>query len=294
MNDPVSTVVTEFLLDREARGHSPNTLRAYRHALTPFTQWLAEHQAPLLTDVTPALLRDYALACSALLSPGGAHARLRPVKTLLKWAHEEELIGRDLTRRLPMPRLKRDPLPCVRLTDFQGLVTAAQSHSRTPLRDTALLMVLFDTGLRASEVLALHLSDVRPEGALTVRQGKGGKSRAVPMDRKTLKAIRTYVQRERRGEHTPVLFLAQDHGLTRGALDKILERLCKAADLPRFSAHAFRRGCAVQYLRNEGDVFTLQRILGHTSLEMTNRYAQLLDEDVKQAHLRASPVRKSR
>lgn len=293
MSESLSSVVTEFLLDCEARGHSPRTLLAYGSAFKFFLTWTTERQAESLTELTPPLLREYALHCSELLSPGGAHARLRPIKSLVKWAYHEELLSRDLSSRIPMPRLKRERLPAVRLADFQKLTAAARVSSRSPLRDVALLTVLFDTGLRASEALSLQLEDVRSEGFLVVRQGKGGKTRTVPMDRKTLKAIRSYVRKERPQEaDESMLFLGVEQGLTRGGLDKLLERLCKVAGLPRLSAHAFRRGCAVQFLRNGGDAIALQHIFGHTSLEMTSRYAQLIDDDLKLAHRRASPLRK--
>ncbi|PYE53302.1 tyrosine-type recombinase/integrase [Deinococcus yavapaiensis] len=150
----------------------------------------------------------------------------------------------------------------------------------------------FDSGVRASELAALDLTDVKPEGYVVVRHGKGGKSRAVPVERGTIKAIRLYVTTER-DEDAPhrTLFLANGEPMARATLDKLLDRLCRLADLPRLSAHAFRRGFGVQYLRNGGDVFTLQRIFGHTSLEMSNRYALLNGDDLKQAHRRASPMR---
>lgn len=292
MIDSLPQNINEFLLDGEARGHSPQTTRAYRAAFTAFTTWMAARDIRRLAQITPLALREYAVHCSATLSPGGAHARLRPIKTLLKWAHAEELLLTDLTRRLPMPRLPREPMPAVRFGDFQKLLGAARLKSRTPLRDAALLTVLYDTGVRASEALNLQLDDVRPEGFLLIRKGKGGKSRSVPMERPTLKAIRAYISHERNIDPaSPFVFLVDDHQMTRGALDKVLDRLCQFAGLQRLSAHAFRRGFAVQYLRNGGDVFTLQRIFGHSSLEMSNRYAQLLDDDIKAAHRRSSPLR---
>lgn len=292
MFDSLPQVINEFLLDGEGRGHSALTTRAYRTAFNAFTVWMTEKGVERLSQLTPLLLREYAVHCSSTLSAGGAHARLRPVKTLLKWAHAEELVPLDLTRRLPMPKLPKETLPAVRYSDFQKLIGAARLKSRTPLRDVALLTVLYDTGIRASEALNLQLDDVRPEGFLLIRKGKGGKSRVVPMERPTLKAIRAYVSQERHSDPgTSYVFLAADRQMRRGTLDKVLERLAHFAGLSRLSAHAFRRGFAVQYLRNGGDVFTLQRIFGHSSLEMSNRYAQLLDDDIKAAHRRSSPLR---
>ena len=74
------------------------------------------------------------------------------------------------------------------------------------------------------------------------------------------------------------------------SLKQLLRRLCKAAQIEEYSPHTFRRGFAVNFLRGGGDVFTLQRILGHATLEMTNRYAVLQAEDLKDVHRVASPL----
>lgn len=292
MYDQLQQVINEFLLDCEARGHSRATLVTYRNALRFFATWATGQDVEKLKELTPTHLREYGIYCVGRLSPGGAHARLRPVKTLLKWAFQEEFIDHDVTRRMRLPKLERKEMPAVRQEDFKKLMAVAHTKSRFPLRDAALLTVLYDTGLRASEMLNLELSDIKSEGFLLVRKGKGGKSRSVPVERTTVRTIRSYIQYERHDDPgTQLLFLVDDHPMSRGALDKLLDRFCEFAGINRLSAHAFRRGFAVQYLRNQGDVFTLQRILGHTSLEMSNRYAMLVTDDLKVVHRRASPLR---
>lgn len=287
----IQQVTDEFLLACEARGHSPNTIRAYRDALKVFVAFSSSKELTKLDEVTPTLLREYAAHCMAEVSPGAAHARLRPLKTLLRWAHAEEYLTRDVAKRMQLPRLPREPLPAVRPGQLRAMLQAVQTHSRNPLRDRAILSLLYDCGLRASELLGLSLDDIRTEGYVLVRKAKGGKSRTVPIERQTLKALRQYILNER-AEDSPhrALFLAYDQPMARVTLDKLLQRTCQFAGLPRLSAHAFRRGFGVQYIRNGGDVFTLQRIFGHTSLEMSNRYAQLVDDDLKAAHRRASPL----
>jgi integrase/recombinase XerD len=90
-----------------------------------------------------------------------------------------------------------------------------------------------------------------------------------------------------------ILFLTQDgKPLTKDRLEKIMTRFGRKAGLVgiRCSPHTLRHTAAVSFLRNGGDVFSLQRLLGHSSLEMTRRYCELADADVKRAHLTASPV----
>ena len=293
MYDLLQPAIDEFLRDCEGRGHSRNTLRAYGLALRDFKRYAEAQGVTALSQVKPGLLRAYGLHCIEILSPGGAHARLRPVKTFLKWSHAEELVQSDLTKRMTLPKLPREEQPAVRPDDFKRLLQAIKLSSRNPQRDTALLTVMFDTGIRASELTGLELDDLKPDGTLIVKRGKGGKSRVVPLERSTARVIRTYIQHERPSNTGfKRIFLAHDEPMTRRTLDKLLARLCKYAALPRLSAHSFRRGFAAQFIRNGGDVFTLQRIFGHTSLEMSNRYAMLDRDDLKSIHRRASPLRR--
>ncbi len=228
------------------------------------------------------------------LKPGGQHAHVRAVKALLNWSHREELIGVNPAQRLALPPLPRQRLPTVTHDHTQRLLTTAKASDQ-PLRDAAMLMLLFDTGLRVSELIHVTTGDLEPaQGLIRVRGGKGDKDRTVPVGTRTLNAWSAYQRRERRprSPHVDALLLShRGEPLTRSGVGIRLASLARQAELPRAAAapHAFRRGFAVEFLRNGGDVFTLQQILGHATLEMTRRYVNFLDEDLKAAHLRFSP-----
>jgi integrase/recombinase XerD len=123
---------------------------------------------------------------------------------------------------------------------------------------------------------------------------KGNKQRYVPIGSTAMTEIASYQRRERKPQHRHLqqVFLGR-HGepMTRSGVGIRLTKLGKTSNVTRnqVAPHAFRRGFAVQFLRNGGDVFTLQQIPGHSTLEMTRRYVSFLDEDLKTAHLRFSP-----
>ena len=126
--------------------------------------------------------------------------------------------------------------------------------------------------------------------------GKGNKHRVVYFGRQTAKALWNYLREEDREPCSPV-FLS-DRGtkagepLTRAGLRQLIERLGKAANIEavRCSPHTFRHTFAVTFLRNGGNVFSLQQILGHTSLQMTNRYVAVSQADLERQHRQFSPV----
>lgn len=227
------------------------------------------------------------------LAAGGVHAHVRALKALFGWAKREELLSADPSARLERPTLPKRRMPTMDPDRVGTLLKAARATDQ-PLRDVAVLLTFFDTGLRLEEFITLRRDDIRAEKGLLRVIGKGNQERVVPVGTRALTAINAYQLRERRPRHAGVqeLFLSR-RGLpmTRSCVSILLRRLSEVAGLDRADAspHTFRRGFAVEFLRNGGDVFTLQQILGHSSLEMTRRYVTFIDEDLKSAHLRFSP-----
>lgn len=170
----------------------------------------------------------------------------------------------------------------------------AASGTRDSIRDRAILLVLLDTGLRLGELVRLSVGDVDLiEGRCRV-MGKGAKERVVPIGGRTRRAVRAWVVTRRRVGNSDPLFVSRRGGrLTPRAVQQLIHRLAIAADIStRCSPHVLRHSFARAFLANGGDVFSLQRILGHSpsSLQVTRRYVQLLDDDLRAVHRRVSPV----
>lgn len=280
----------DFLQYCRQKGHSPGTMAAYTQAIRRFLEYADKAGLTEAESVTRPFLRAYAQQVGETLSPGGAHARLRPIKTFFSWLEAEEVIAKSPMTRVPMPKMPRQILPAIDPEQVAQLMTAAL-HSRLGVRDRAIIAVLFDTGVRVSELCGIHLEDVQTGGRIYIRQAKGGRGRVVPISRSALRHLTKYLNTGRPKTRLPQVFLSDaETPMNRDSVKQMLERLCRVAKLPTFTPHTFRRGFAVNYLRNSGDVFTLQRILGHATLEMTNRYAVLRDDDLKDVHRRASPM----
>ena len=155
---------------------------------------------------------------------------------------------------------------------------------------------MLDTGLRVNELINLMMDNVWLEEGLIKVLGKGNKERLVPIGKQIRKLLWRYITRYRPEPARPNLnnlFLNRDgRPLTKNRVDSLMKRYGKMAGLTgiRCSPHTLRHTFAINYLRNEGDVFSLQKILGHSSLEMTRRYCELANVDVKKVHATASPV----
>jgi len=126
---------------------------------------------------------------------------------------------------------------------------------------------------------------------MEIHQGKGSKDRLVPFDPKTGRAIWNYQTQERPdSRHHNVFLNVNGDPLTRDALLKLVKRIGERAQVKNAYPHRFRHTFAIEYLRNRGNVYTLKRVLGHSTLQTVNNYLEIANSDVIEAHHTASPV----
>lgn len=221
---------------------------------------------------------------------------LRSLRIFFSWLVSEGIIQDNPFDRVKIPRPPRKLTPTFTDSQIQELLNVIDARTPGGYRDHTIILTLLDTGMRVSELCHLKLNDVWLEEGMLKVLGKGNKERLIPMGKQVQRCLWHYISRFRPEPLVAsgnLLFLAQDgKPLTKDRAEKIMARYGKKAGLKgvRCSPHTLRHTAAVKFLRNGGDVFSLQRMLGHASLEMTRRYCELADTDVKQAHMTASPV----
>jgi site-specific recombinase XerD len=269
-----TAAVGEFLVACQARGLSPRTVEFYEFFLvrleTAFTDPLSAELAAVRGMI-------------ASFSAWSVASRRGLVRTLkLFYRH----CGRcDLAGELVLPR-KVPVVPVVLpVADLQSLLEAVQ----TDPRDWAIVLMFLDTGLRVSELCALTMPDLDLRvGFAVVQNGKGGKRRMVPLGRVAVDALRVYLA----GRPVGPVFLARDGlPLQPEGVRKLLKRAAARAGVtvPVYP-HLLRHTSATMYLANGGDTFTLQRILGHSDLRVTEMYVTCSVGLLKERHRRASPA----
>ena len=165
----------------------------------------------------------------------------------------------------------------------------------TKLRDQLLVMVLLDTGVRVTECANLRIKDVNLEnGEVFIRpvnSSSKNKPRTLRIGAATRKLMWSYVSSREQVFHEDPLFLTtQNRPMDRGTIRNLFVRLGKKAGVQHVYPHRFRHTFAIQFLRNGGDVFSLQQALGHSDWTMTRHYANLAQSDLQNAFRRASPV----
>ena len=286
------------------RGLSRNTLEAYRSDLLQFGEFL--DRRPL--NVKDARHGDLAAFLSELAAGAGerppvAAATLARkaacLRSFYRHLRREEMIEHDPTAELRGPR-KTQRLPRVlSREEVASLLSEPKGTEPLPLRDRALLEVMYACGLRASEAIGLQASDVDLDEGMLRARGKGSKERVIPVGRQAVAALRTYEQRGRPAlvgykVQTQLFVNHRGGGLTRQGLYKIVQGHARGAGLDqKMSPHTLRHSFATHLLAGGCDLRSLQEMLGHADLATTQVYTHLSAERLKDVYFRAHPRARS-
>lgn len=282
----IAPTVTDFISERKSRGLSRRTIQYYQSELGYFRAWLDQRNIKRLDEIGAGTIREYLTQLGKTRNPGGIHAMYRALRALYNWLKFEFDWPSPMVKVRP-PKIVIVPLPGVSLDNVELMTKGAG------LRDKALLLTLLDTGARASEVINMNISDLDwSSGAIIIRKGKGGKYRTVYLGQKARRAVRAYLRsREGADDHSPLFCTSDRERLTLSALrDMIRRRAIDNQVTPVPCIHDFRRACALQLHRNGEDILTISRYLGHSTIEVTRRYIDLNDHDLREAHMRSGPV----
>jgi integrase/recombinase XerD len=277
------------------RGVSRHTLAAYRRDLADFGRFLARHTRTV-GDVRPDDVVSYLEHARARgLKPASVARRLAAVRGLYRHLVREEALRRDPTEHVETPRAGRALPKTLSRQAAAALVEAIQGDDPRSVRDRALLEVLYATGMRASECLALRLEDVNLNGGYAVCTGKGRKQRLVPLGEQAQQWVRTYLKAARpafvRTRDCGRLFVNPRGGpLSRQSLWTIVRRAAAAAGLRRaVSPHVLRHSFASHLLEGKADLRAVQAMLGHADIATTQIYTHLPSDALRRAYREAHP-----
>jgi integrase/recombinase XerD len=285
------------------QGAGDNTLDAYRGDLEDLAHFLARNQATFLTADT-GQLRDYLADLDARgFKSSSVARRLSSTRHLFRFLLGERLRGDDPAAILSGPKRGRGLPKVLSIADVDRLLTEAKARAAAPkqspsqrlraLRLSCLLEILYATGLRVSELVALPLSAARRDARMIVVRGKGNKERLVPLNRSSKQAMADYLaalDAARQGQKpssagSKWLFPSSGESghLTRQHFARDLKELAAATGIPAhlISPHVLRHAFASHLLHNGADLRIVQTLLGHTDISTTQIYTHIVEERLK-------------
>jgi len=302
VENPIDRFLT--ILSSE-RGVSTETLRAYRSDLGQFTAYLAGQdraggmephptgasRAPraAILSVTHLDIRGF-LAC--LQQRGDKRStvarKLAAIRSLYRYLWREGFIPSDPSRMVATPKQPK-PLPRALSVDaVTAVMESPKGRDPAALRARAVLETVYSTGARLAELTALNWSDVDEDAGLVRLSGKGRKERIVPIGGKALNALREF--RDATGRRSGAVFSGKaGRRLSSRTIARIVKQYARAVGSPDASSHTFRHSFATHLLEGGADLRAIQDMLGHASLDTTQRYTRITADHLMAVYDEAHP-----
>lgn len=207
------------------------------------------------------------------------------------WLVEETIITDNPIHHLKPPKVERNIVQALTSKEIDALFHQCSGKTWMDIRDRAILSVFLDCGLRVSELAGLLVDDLDLDtGSLLVRKGKGSKQRIVHIGAKAQKTLWRYITLHRRSDSNHLFINRAGAPLGLVGVKALINRLGRKVGVKAYP-HKLRHTFAISFLRAGGDVFSLQYLLGHSTLQMTQRYLQSLNaNDAANAHKKFSPL----
>jgi integrase/recombinase XerD len=285
------------------KGCSDNTVAAYRNDLTQFFAFVAQpgqiRGVPSWTEVTRDHLINYILYLKEREYASATVARkVAAMKSFCHFLLRTGVIADDPAEDLDSPRVKKQLPQTLSPQDVDRLLELPGRLGSTPkgLRDTALLEVLYATGMRVSELANLTLDDIDLDGGTVRCVGKGNKERVMPLHAQAVHALQQYLERGRRaflldGSDERTLFLnPRGERLTRQGLWLIIKGYARELGLAdRVTPHTLRHSFATHMLNGGAGLREVQKLLGHANISTTQVYTHISREHLREVYDEAHP-----
>jgi integrase/recombinase XerD len=312
----IERAIADYLLYHAGGNHSAKTLEWHHTALTLMRTYLEEEcQITLVQDIDASELNGWLAYLRTTPGSRGKPRSERTIQTYARsaraffhWLVRRELIARNPFDRVTFPKVGKPLIQTIDADEFERLLLACTPpHESGPIaerasvRNRAILWVLYDTGIRVSELCGLRLLDFdRKHGVLTVT-GKGSKERRIALGSNCLRNLVYYLDKHRPDEDELAewgsagedhLFLSETRlPLTKNGVTLLFKRIRGRAGITdkRVSPHIFRHSFVIRYLILGNDPFSLQELLGHEDMTTVKNYMHMNDETIQAQKRKYSP-----
>jgi integrase/recombinase XerD len=312
----IGQAIADYLLDHEVGNHSDKTLQWHRTALGLLQSFLEEERGISLVgevdapDINAwfAYMRKIPTSRGKVRSERTIQTYARSARAFFHWLVRREILERNPFDRVVFPKVGKPLIRTIEPEEFEQLLLACTPPGeigpfadRAAARNRAILWILYDTGIRLSELCGLRTGDFDRKHALIVIKGKGSKERRIALGNNCLGHLLYYLDRHRPDEEELAewgsagedhLFLAETRRpLTVNGVTLLFARIRKRAGITdkRISPHIFRHSFAIRYLVLGNDPFSLQELLGHEDMTTVKNYMHMNDETIQSQKRKYSP-----
>jgi integrase/recombinase XerC len=292
----LKTYIKDFLQYLEIqRNVSPHTIRAYKKDLKDFSEYFKSDNE----DIDMIDIRGFV---SKMITKGKSKTtvsrKLATIRSFFNYLYQEGLVKINQARLVPTPKAPKHLPNFLSVDDVFNLVQAPDGIGLLPVRDRAILEMLYSSGLRVSEAASLNVEDINTKDGLIKARGKGKKERIVPIGNKALDALKSYLIERRLfkkkkaiSDSDAALFLNREgKRLTDRQIRRIVVKHARAMGMDgQIGPHVLRHTFATHLLVGGADLRVIQELLGHSSLSTTQKYTHLDIEHLIDVYDKAHP-----
>ena len=275
---------------RVEKGLSDNTIQAYRRDMAKFAVFAGERRVGV-TELRREHVVDFlGTLYRRNLDSRSVARHLVTIRHFFRFLLLEGAIESDPAANIESPKFRQSLPEFLSVDEVDRLLRQPDKNDVVGIRDRAMIELMYSTGLRVSELCGLRVSDLQMEPGCLRCIGKGNKERLVPVGKRALEAVQTYLRDARqalaRGVASPYLFLNQKgHKLNRIAFWKILGEYGRKAGLRKsLTPHMLRHSFATHLLDRGADLRSVQMMLGHSDISTTQIYTHVVEERLKQVY----------
>lgn len=280
---------------KEVKSASKNTLASYHTDLTKFLHFLEQNQITTFDKINETAVNTYILNMEKEgFSPATVARNIAAIKSFLLYLIKNGKMTHDPTDRIKAPKVERKIPEALTLEEMKRLLDQPDRTTKKGLRDSAMLELLYATGIRVSELITLKVSDVNLKNCF-IQCDSENKSRLVPFGKIASSVLQNYMEYGRMeflGEQkTDVLFLnINGKPMSRQGFWKLIKSYAKKAQIehditPQLLRHTF----AMHLVNNGADLHCIQELLGHSDISTTQIYSQVKGQKIREMYMNAHP-----
>lgn len=296
----LKTFHKEFLKDKNLEGLAPRTIQDYKRHFKYFNKYV---QSAYCTDVDRVvvdekILKDYLkyMVIDKKYSPFTVNVRLRTLRTFFKWLKDQKYTKENLALKIKLMKVPMDSVTLLSDSEVKKLLKTCDLNTYAGFRDFTLIITILDCGIRIGEVSQLKINDINLSNKLIRVRAEVSKTRTeriIPISHKTTKFLKELVNIAKQMQTEYVFQSTYGGRIKENNLSLSLRRLGEKAGIKkRCSGYVFRHIFATNAIKSGMDLFSIQRIMGHTVLQTTRRYVQLDTTDLQRQHKKYNTIDK--
>lgn len=308
----IDELIAKYELSNRVDGKSESTIRWYGDILGSFSNHIKDNEhCQEVCCFNIDIVRRYVLHLRSrpkfrghpytpeqdeLVSPRTVQCHVRALKAFSSWLYGEGYTEENRLRNLKLPKAPTKMIEPLTPEEINRVIASINRDSPTRLRNHAILVTALDTGTRASEIAGITLGQLNLENGFIKVMGKGSRERIAPIGKFVQRTLWQYVDQVRpelvAGDWDRLFLSRSGQPITVNTIKLVFSRLAKKSGVQRLHAHLCRHTFAINYLLNGGDIFSLQQILGHATLEMVRHYLHFTSSQITAQQHKYSPMDK--